>query len=285
MIVGNGKYRFKLVEGWGQGPEGRPFGGVLPSVSADSDDNVFIVRRAPPAILVYDREGRYLRTFGENVLTCPHSVWVSGNEVFVADTKDHTVRLFTKEGELLRTWGTVGQIGAEGEPFNRPTWAVRSEAGDIFMTDGYGQSRVHHYSPEGDLLHSWGEKGPGPGQFGVPHGIRIDSRGRVLVLDREPNHRLQIFDTKGNFLEQWTDFTGPNDIYIDRDDIVYIAEGGYRVSVWNLDGEMLDRWGEEGDAPGQFMNAPHGIWMDSHGDLYVVEVPWIDNRIQKFERI
>jgi DNA-binding beta-propeller fold protein YncE len=285
MIVGNGKYRFELVEGWGQGPEGRPFGGVLPSVSADSDDNVFIVRRAPPAILVYDRQGRYLRTFGEDVLTCPHSVWVSGEEVFVADTKDHTVRLFNTNGKLLRTWGTVGQVGADGEPFNRPTWAVRSEAGDIFMTDGYGQSRVHHYSAEGDFLHSWGEKGPGPGQFGVPHCVRVDSRGRVLVLDREPNHRLQIFDTQGNFQEQWTDFVGPNDIYIDQHDIVYIAEGGYRVSVWNLDGEMLDRWGEEGNAPGQFVNAPHGIWVDSRGDLYVVEVPYIDNRIQKFERV
>ncbi len=287
MIVGSGKHRYRLVENWGQGPEGRAFGGVIPSIATDALDRVYIARRDPPAILVYDREGRYLNSWGDDLLHSPHSVWISGDqEVFVADTTDHTVRLFTTDGELRRTWGSDGQIGAPGTPFNRPTWAVRSSDGDIFVTDGYGQHRVHHYSANGDLLHSWGSEGAGHGQFSLPHGIRTDSRGRIIVLDREPNHRIQVFDAEGTFLEEWTDVSGPNDIYIDPDEIVHIAEGGnYCVSLWTLDGELLDRWGERGEAPGQFANAPHGIWIDSQGDVYVAEVPWLDNRLQKFERI
>ena len=287
MVVGTGEHRYRLVDDWGLGPDGKPFGGVLPAVAADSQDRVFIVRRAPPAILVYDCRGRYLKEWGDEIFCKPHSIWISEkDEVFVADTDDHTVRLFTNEGKLLRTWGTVGRTGAPGEPFNRPTWAVRTKDGDIYVTDGYGQQRVHHFSAEGDLLNSWGSKGGGPGEFGLPHGVREDSRGRILVLDRNPNHRLQVFNTEGTFLEEWTDLYGPNDIYIDEEDTVYIAEGGNRcVSLWTLDGEMIDRWGEKGEAPGQFANAPHGIWVDSNGNIYVVEVPYLDNRIQKFERI
>ena len=287
MILGSGDHRYRLVDNWGLGPEGRPFGGVLPAVAVDSQDRVYIVRRAPPAILVYDRQGRYLNTWGEEVFTKPHSIWISDTEeLFVADTDDHTVRLFTTEGELLKTWGTAGQRGTPGEPFNRPTWAVRGPNRDIYVTDGYGQQRVHRFSSQGDHLNSWGTKGPGPGQFTLPHGIRADSRDRILVLDREPNNRLQVFDNEGNFLEQWADCTGGNDIFIDDDGIVYIAEGAvFGVSLWTLDGQLIDRLGETGEAPGQFVNAPHGIWIDSHGDLYVVEVPYVDNRIQKFERI
>jgi sugar lactone lactonase YvrE len=259
---------------------------VLPSVAADSDDNIFIVRRAPPAILIYDRQGRYLKSWGESVLHMPHSVWVGGDEVFVTDTKDHTVRLFTKEGELIRTWGTEFKTGAPGEPFNKPTWAIRSQSGDIYVTDGYGQQFVHRFTSDGDLLETWGGEGDAPGKFSLPHCVREDPRGRILILDRNPNSRLQAFDREGNFLEEWTDMLGPNDICIDRDNIAYVAEGNYFVSVWTLDGELLDRWGEEKNTPSDlFQNAPHGICVDSHGDLYITEVPYVDNRLQKFERI
>ena len=104
---------------------------------------------------------------------------------------------------------------------------------------------------------------------------------RILVLDRE-NRRLQIFDADGNYQGEWTDLDGPNDLYIDKDDNVYIAEGNYRISVFNLDGKLLARWGEHGEAAGQFADHPHGLWLDSRGDLYVAEVPFLDNRLQKF---
>lgn len=286
MIVGTGNFRYRIVEGWGQGAEGRAFGGVIPSVAVDSQDRVYLARRTPPAILVYDRQGRFLAEWGAEILHSPHSVWISPeDQVYIADMEDHTVRHFTTTGELLNTWGTEGQTGAPGAPFNKPTWAVTSLAGELFVSDGYGQYRVHRFAADGSLIRSWGEQGAGPGQFGLPHGIRIDPRGRVLLVDREPNHRIQLFDVDGGFLGEWTGLSGPNDVYIDADNHLFVAEGGHRVSIFNLDGELLARWGEHGDAPGQFASAPHGLWADSRGDLYVTEVPHLADRVQKFERI
>jgi DNA-binding beta-propeller fold protein YncE len=245
-----------------------------------------MARREPPAILVYDRQGRFLAEWGGEILHSPHSIWISPqDQVYIADMDDHTVRLFTASGQLERTWGTDGQAGAPGMPFNKPTWAVLSPAGELFVSDGYGQHRVHRFAADGTLLRSWGEKGAGPGQFGLPHGIRIDPRGRVLLLDREPNHRIQLFDIEGGFLNEWTGLSAPNDAFIDRNHNIYVAEGGHRISVFNLDGALLARWGEKGDAPGQFASGPHGVWVDGQGDLYVTEVPHLPDRVQKFERI
>ena len=278
-------FNYKVVEGWGQGPEGRAFGGVTPAVATDSHDRVYVARREPAAILVYDREGRFLTAWGEGLLKSPHSVWFDERDhLYVVDVKDHTVRRFDSDGRVLQTLGTPGQVGAPGEPFNRPTWAVLAPGGDLYVSDGYGQFRVHRFSADGTLQHSWGEEGAGPGQFALPHCLRVDSRGRVLVLDRE-NRRLQIFDAEGVYLDEWPDLDGPNDLYIDRDDNVFIAEGNYRISVFNLDGRLLARWGEQGEGPGQFADHPHGLWLDSRGDLYVAEVPFLDNRLQKFARV
>ena len=278
-------FNYKVVEGWGQGPEGRTFGGVTPAVATDSHDRVYVARREPAAILVYDREGRFLTAWGEGLLKSPHSVWFDERDhLYVVDVKDHTVRRFDSDGRVLQTLGTPGQVGAPGEPFNRPTWAVLTPGGDLYVSDGYGQFRVHRFSADGTLQHSWGEEGAGPGQFALPHCLRVDSRGRVLVLDRE-NRRLQIFDAEGVYLDEWPDLDGPNDLYIDRDDNVFIAEGNYRISVFNLDGRLLARWGEQGEGPGQFADHPHGLWLDSRGDLYVAEVPFLDNRLQKFTRV
>ncbi len=284
MRVGSGDFQFEPVENWERGPAGRPFGGVVPSMATDSQDRVYIARRDPPAILVYASDGRYLESWGEEVFHNPHSVWIGPDDrIYITDTDDHTVRCCSSAGEILRTWGTVGAPGAPGAPFNSPTWAVCSAEGELFVSDGYGQFRVHRFSAAGDLVCSWGEEGTGPGQFALPHCLRLDSRGRVLVLDRE-NRRIQLFDLDGNYLDEWTGLGGPNDIFID-DDHVFVAEGERRISVLDLDGKVLNRWGEQGDEPGQFPDHPHGIWLDSSGDLYVAEVPFLANRLQKFKRV
>ena len=284
MAGHSGGFEYKIVEGWGQGQGGRVFGGVTPSVATDSSDRVYIARRDPPAIMVYDREGNFLTSWGEDLFKNPHSVWFNEqDQLYVADVDDHTVRKLDTDGQVLQTLGTPDAVGAPGQPFNRPTWAVEAPGGDIYVSDGYGQFRVHRFSADGTLLKSWGEEGTGPGQFALPHCLRVDSRGRVLVLDRE-NRRMQIFDAEGTYEGEWPDLDGPNDLYIDHEDNVFVAEGRYRISVFDLDGELLARWGEQGDAPGQFANGPHGLWLDSHGDLYVAEVPFLDNRLQKFTR-
>jgi len=285
MAANSSDFNFSVVEGWGQGTRGRVFGGVTPAVATDSLDRVYIARRKPAAILVYDRDGNYLSEWGGQLLSSPHSVWIDGQDhIYVADADDHTVRKFDTSGRLLLTLGTPGQVGAPGQPFNRPTWAALAPSGDLYVSDGYGQFRIHRFSAEGKLLHSWGEEGAGPGQFALPHGLRVDRHGRVLVLDRT-NRRLQVFDADGAYIEEWPDLAAPNDLFIDQDDNVFIAEGDYRISVFNLDGELLARWGEHGEAPGQFANGPHGLWLDSRGDLYVGEVPFLHNRLQKFTRV
>lgn len=285
MAGSQGGLEYKVVEGWGQGAGGRVFGGVTPAVATDSSDRVYIARRDPAAILVYDSEGNFLTVWGEDLFKNPHSVWFNEqDQMYVADVDDHTVRKLDTEGRVLQTLGTPDAVGAAGQPFNRPTWAVEAPWGDIYVADGYGQFRVHRFSADGTLLKSWGEEGTGPGQFALPHGLRVDSRGRILVLDRE-NRRMQIFDAEGTYIGEWPDLDGPNDLYIDSDDKVYMAEGNYRISVFDLDGELLARWGEQGEAPGQFANGPHGLWLDSQGDLYVAEVPFLDNRLQKFTQV
>lgn len=284
MATGRGEFRFSVAAGWGQGADGRVFGGVTPAVAADSRDRVYIARREPAAILVYDREGRYLNSWGEELLKSPHSAWFDDEDrLYVADVDDHTVRIFDTDGRVLQTLGTPGEPGWPGQPFNRPTWAARAPWGELYVADGYGQHRIHRFAADGRLIDSWGEEGAGPGQFALPHGLRIDSRGRVLVLDRE-NRRLQIFDADGIYQGEWPDLEGPNDLFIDAEDNVYVAEGNYRISVLDLDGNVLARWGEHGTAPGQFANGPHGLWVDSRGDLYVAEVPFLENRLQKFTR-
>jgi len=169
-----------------------------------------------------------------------------------------------------------------GGPFNLPTDIAFAPDGSMFMTDGYGNARVHKFSPDAKHLFSWGEPGKAPGQFNLPHGVWIDRRGRVLVADRE-NDRVQIFDQNGKLLSVWaTELIGPAFFYVDNDDVVYIPEhNGGRISILTLDGERLARWGD-----GPVHRSCHGIWVDSHSDLYVVQPgEWGRvRRVVKYER-
>jgi DNA-binding beta-propeller fold protein YncE len=288
MIVGMGDFRYRVVEGWGRGPQGRADFGEAVAVAVDSQDHVFITSRRPkPSVLVFDRDGQLLKKWGEDVFTVLggiHSIWISPqDEVICADALNHAVHRLTIDGELLETYGTPGQPGAPGTPFNMPTKAIMAANGEVFVADGYGQERVHRFSSQGKLLCSWGSKGNAAGQFDTPHGIWVDRRGRVLVADRA-NDRLQVFDTDGTFLAEWTGLGWPNDLYADKNDHVYIAEAYQGISVFDLDGNLLARWGKTGNGEGPFVDMPHGLCVDSHGDLYVAEVVTPD-RFQKFERV
>ena len=275
---------YEIVEGWGLGPRGRSMGGVVPGAAADRQGRVFVGRRHPPALLVYDREGVYLDTWGAGLLKNPHLLWVDAEDrVYAADTDDHTIRCFSPQGEVVRTWGTPGAPGAAGRPFNRPTRAMRGPSGDLYVSDGYGQHRIHRISSAGELLHSWGSAGAGPGQFALPHSLWVDREERVWAVDRE-NNRIQRFDSEGRYLDEWTDLVMPMDLFITPDDTVYIVEAPSRVSIFDLEGRLLARWGEDGPAPGQFADAPHSIWVDDEGSLYIGEVATLHDRVQKFRR-
>ncbi len=160
-------------------------------------------------------------------------------------------------------------------PFNRPTRAAVSPLGDIYVSDGYGQHRVHRFSPDGTLLLSWGEEGSGPGQFTLPHGVFASQDGRVLVADREPNQRIQLFDAEGAFLDQWPGRPFPCDLFVDQDGAAYVAENG-GVPIFNREGRLVSYL-----AVGR---GPHSIWVDRHGDIYVAEVG-VEDRLHKLARV
>jgi DNA-binding beta-propeller fold protein YncE len=222
--------------------------------------------------------------------------------LYCVDDFAHAVREYSFDGTLL---GTIGPAGAPsdtgyvpedflsvkhgGPPYNQPTSIAVAPGGDIYVTDGYGNSRVHVFSPDGRLNRSWGEPGSGPGEFRLPHGIALDRAGRVYVGDRM-NSRIQVFTPAGDFLAQWNDVYQPNDLHIDRDDRVFVAEIGYRadlpmpgpaprpgdgfsrVTVRDLQGTILASITHpDAGAPGGFLSA-HAARTDSHGDLYVGEV-------------
>ncbi|HIG17444.1 MAG TPA: hypothetical protein EYQ31_09225, partial [Candidatus Handelsmanbacteria bacterium] len=162
----------------------------------------------------------------------------------------------------------------------------------MFVADGYSNARVHKYDPEGRLLMSWGESGTGPGQFNIVHNVIVDDDGFVYIADRE-NQRVQVFDTDGKFVTQWNDMSRVAAICMDPtgdDPLVYLGEYfcgigsntmgtnlGPRVSVMDRQGNLLARVGTDpfGDEPGRFYS-PHGIAVDSKGDIYVAEVSWSD---------
>jgi DNA-binding beta-propeller fold protein YncE len=286
MVSDSSKYIFQPVNNWGKLPEGWTWGWI-PSVACDSQDRVYIFSRSEHHLIVFDHEGNFLDSWGEGILKDAHGIYVdAGDNVYCTENNNHCIYKFNRYGELVMTLATSATSAEkEGDPFNQPTDVAIDSKGDMFVSDGYTNRRVHKFSRDGKLLFSWGEHGTGPGQFALPHCVRIDRYDRVWVCDRE-NNRIQIFDTDGNYLSERTGLKRPAAIYFDPDkDVVYIAELDYQVSIYTLDGELIAQWGggRSSDKPGEFLGCPHGIWMDSRGALYVSEVG-VEGRLQKFVR-
>ncbi len=311
MLYGTGKYTYELVDGWARCPEGWSFIDVC-GLSIDSQDRVYVFNRGAHPVAVFDREGNLLTTWGEGLFKRAHGSCIGPDgSIYCTDDENHTVRKFTPEGKLLMTLGNKDQpsdtgyvqdcfdffwslttITKGGPPFNRPTGVAISSSGEIYVSDGYGNARVHKFTPDGTLLLSWGEPGSAPGQFRLPHSIWVDRQERVWVPDRE-NSRIQIFNARGEFLSQWENLFRPTDVFIDDEGIVYVTELPLRVSLFTIDGELLTRWGTEAqqDTETALFVAPHAIAVDSRGDIYVGEVSMalhgIDRgsrTVQKFAR-
>jgi streptogramin lyase len=286
MTFGTGKYTYKVSEGWGKLPDGWEWGWI-PAVACDSQDRVYVYSRSKHPLVIFDRDGKFLDSWGESVLKDAHGIYIDDEDnVYCTEWLGHWVRKFNSNGALVMTIGTPGVEGAnDGDPFRRPTDLAISSSGEIFVSDGYQNARVHKYSAEGEHLLSWGEWGTGPGQFELSHCVRLDKHDRVWICDRT-NDRIQIFDANGNFLEERTGLLKPDTIYFDPiEEVVYIAELSHQVSIYTLDGKLITQWGgtRPSDEPGEFAAYPHGIWADSRGDLYVSEVQ-MNGRLQKFIR-
>ena len=228
VIVGSGEYTYEALDGWEQLPDGVRLV-ECPGVAVDSQDRVYVLTRNPDhPVQVFDREGSWLTSFGQGVFSeRTHGLFIGPDEsVYAADDGTHTITKFTTEGELVMTLGEryAPSEKWKGAPFNRPTHAaVSPNTGEIYVSDGYGNSRIHKYTPDGRLLLSWGEPGIDPGQFIRPHNIAVDGNDRVLVADREC-HRVQVFDAQGGFLTMWSNIHRPDGMVIGPDGNVYIGE-------------------------------------------------------------
>lgn len=284
MIFGQGTHQYTVQENWWTLPDGYEFGWI-PAVAVDSQDRVYVYSRSEHPMIVLDRDGNFLTSWGDDILKDAHGIFIDAEDnIYCVERETHVMHKFTTDGELLMTLGTMDKPGAEGEPFNLPTDFALGPDGEMFISDGYGNARIHKYSPDGELIKSWGKPGTGPGEFDLPHCVRVDPRNRVMVADRS-NNRIQFFTLDGEYIEEWGDLLQPDTIFIDEDDLVYIAELDQRVTIMTLDGEVVSQWGSErgSTVPGEFLACPHGIWADSHGDIYVGEVQ-ADARLQKYIR-
>lgn len=291
MRFGTGEYTYEVVEGWGQLPAGWIWGWI-PAVAVDSQDRVFVYSRSEHPLVVFDRDGTFLASWGEDILKDAHGLYIDADDnVYCVERGPHCIYKFNRDGDLLMTIGTPGVPGAsDGDPFRLPTDLAIASTGDLFVSDGYDNARVHKYTSDGRLLKSWGTWGDGPGQFKLSHCVRVDRYDRLWVCDRE-NCRIEFFDLDGAYLGEWTDLAHPDTIYFDSDkDIVYVAELDQQVSIYAYDREfrrtLLAQWGgrRKSETPGEFRACPHGIWTDSQGDLYVGEVQ-TDGHLQKFRRV
>ncbi len=283
MHFGAAPYLYERVPGWSSGPHGCEMG-ILSGGGVSADDRIFVVDREPnPGIVVFDRDGRRLDSWGHDIFPLPHDITITADgRAFVPDCGDHTVRICTLEGEVLQTIGTPGEPGSPGQPFNRPTGVAVAANGEFYVTDGYGQDHVHRFSPEGELLETWGQRGSEPGQFTLPHNIAISSNGTVVVADREPNNRIQFFDLEGHFKSQWRGRLFPCGLHIDNDDTVFVAEG-FGVSAFNMEGDLLFVLPLRG-GPDNELHGSHAVAIDSHGDVYANEVG-APNLMHKFTRV
>lgn len=289
VTLGSGDFTYEVQVNWEKLPPGYSWREVA-AVATDSKDNVYVFNRGEHPMMVFDSDGNFLRSWGEGVFSRAHGLTVGPDDtLYCTDDGDHTVRQCSMDdGQVLMTIGVPDQAADaySGRPFNRCTHvALDPDTGDLFVSDGYGNSRVHKYSPDGKLLMSWGGPGTDPGEFNIVHNIITDKRGYVYVADRE-NHRVQVFDRNGRFETQWPNVHRPCALYISESQNIYIGELGWgmnvnrytpnigpRISVVNTMGELQARIGHLGFGPevGQFI-APHGICLDSKSNIYVGEV-------------
>jgi hypothetical protein len=225
---------------FGQLPEGRQWGGVI-AVTPDHDGkSIWAFERCGgscltsdlPAVLEFDASGKLIKSFGVGMFVFPHGIAVDKDDnVYVADAngkngKGDVVIKFSPEGNVLMTLGHPGMPGDAPGYFDRPSAVAVARDGTIYVADGHGGSsnaRIVKIAPDGKVIKTWGKKGSGPSEFDEPHGIALDSTGRVFIADRV-NSRIQIFDPDGNFLAEWKQFGRPSAVYIDKNDVIYVAD-------------------------------------------------------------
>jgi DNA-binding beta-propeller fold protein YncE len=281
---------YRVVEHWAKLPEGRVWGQAI-GVDIDRDGiSVWVFDRcgaktcegsnlAP--IQKFDASGHLVASLGSGMFTWPHGLFsASDGTVWVTDGKNQTVAQLAPDGRVLRTLGKPGVAGDGPDEFNSPSDVLVAPNGDVFVADGHGDfpvpktnDRIVKYSKDGKFIKTWGHHGSGQGEFDVPHGLAMDSAGRLFVADRA-NNRIQIFDQDGKFLAEWKQFGRPSGVYI-RDDIIYVADSQSNEKV-NPPFRQGIRIGSVKDgkvaafisAPDPSVAMPEGVAADKDGNVF-----------------
>jgi DNA-binding beta-propeller fold protein YncE len=324
--LGGSELRYERVEGWAKLPAGWTMGNM--GLATDVDDHVFAWNRSAHPMIVFDRDGHIVDVWSETVIDAlvgadahpaawrapygfiaAHGMYLDAQQhLYFSVHMSHVVLKTDRSGkELLRLgeWDTPSNPEFRGDvqqylgeptpgafgPFCVPTDVAVAPDGSIFVSDGYGNARVHHFTAEGALIGSFGAPGKGgQGRFHLPHGIWVDRDERVLVADRL-NHRIQVFSADGTFLDEWTDVLGPSDIFVDDEGHVFVAEAHDRrlCSILDLEGNVLARLKDVESAPwmpstGLRSQAGHSVWVDSEGSIYLNNTV-ADDELVKYVRV
>jgi peptidylamidoglycolate lyase len=254
---------YKVDPGWAQLPQGTSWNGNTTWITADGKGNVVVLVRTAPYFRVLKRDGTFVKTFGdEGLFESAHSVTIDPQgSLWVTDSAAHVVHKFSPDGRLLMTLGQKGVAGdnTSRELFNQPNHVAIAPGGDIYVSDGYVNARVVHFTSQGQFVRIiGGVKGSQPGQLQLPHGVALDSRGRILVNDSD-NQRVSVFDKEGKFVEAWP-YPSRGGIAVAGDDTVYISD--VNVGIVNIvkNGKKVDSVSAD---------RAHGMGIDTDGSVYV----------------
>jgi NHL repeat-containing protein len=302
--VKNGLSGYRVDPAWPRKPAEFQWG-ETPGVTVDKDDNVWMFTRAAPAVQVYSPSGELVRAWKHVDGKRAHHIRIdSEGNVWLCDIGVHTVTKYTPEGKLLLQLGTPGKEGEDDKSFNKPTDVAVTPAGDVFVSDGYGNNRIVHYDKSGKFVKAWGKKGTGPGEFNLPHGIGVDSKGLLYVADRS-NARIQVFKPSGEFVAEWRNLLVPWNIWITKDDELWtcgssptiLANPAGQSGIPPLDqvfmkfdttGRLLQLWCPPLGVMGQETKPGETCWVhsvapDSKGNLYAGDIQ--GHKLQKFTRV
>ncbi|HZW95265.1 MAG TPA: peptidyl-alpha-hydroxyglycine alpha-amidating lyase family protein [Candidatus Eremiobacteraceae bacterium] len=272
---------YRVVPNFFKFPKGT-IAGEASAVAANSKGHIFLFQRTKPMLSEFDAKGNFIQSLGDGLFSHPHGLRVDAEDnLWTTDDGSHLVLKLDASGNVLLVLGRIN-TGAEANwLFNKPADVAFAKNGDIYVADGYGNSRVVKFDREGNFIKAWGKYGTGAGEFNLPHSVAVDNEGRVYVGDRE-NQRIQIFDSEGKYIQQWTGVGYPYGLVITADQHVWMTDGGYdRIVELDRNGKILGAFGEPGHKPGQMAWA-HFMAMGPGQSIYVADV--LNWRFQAFVR-
>lgn len=256
-------------------------------VAVNSKGHIFVFNKGNRQLMEFDAQGNYLRSFGQGLFIDPHGLRIDHEDnIWTTDLETHVVLKLNPQGQVMMVVGQRITPGLFDEArqsvlFYKPADVAIRSNGDIYVADGYGNHRVVHLDKDGNLIRTWGEKGPQIGNFDNPHNIVVD-RNRVYVVDRN-NKRVQVFDTDGKFVSAWTHLGIPWGLAVSPERNLYLVDGDAEVIYkLDMDGQVLGKYeAGPGRSPGH-LRAAHGIAVGPQEELYVTEV--LNWRVQKFQQ-